>query len=361
MLDNTAAHRRRLSSLQARLPTLAVEALLLLDLLNIRYLTGFTGSDAALLVLPERALLLVDGRYTTQAKGETSIAVHEYRDKAAGIAEHIAGAALSVIGFEAPALSFEFYQRLREKLAGIELKPLAEELALLRSRKDAEEVALLRQAATIASTSLWACLPLLVPGVRERDFALELEFKMRRAGAEKTAFPTIVASGPNAALPHATAGDRTLCCGDLLVVDFGAVYMGYHSDETWSCIIGEAHERQVEIYSIVKEAHDLAVAAVRAGVPCAEIDRIARACIEDRGLGEFFSHGTGHGVGLDVHEAPRIAMNSATTLAAGMVITVEPGIYLPGEGGVRIEDMVLVTQDGGEILTQMPKDLTILQ
>jgi Xaa-Pro aminopeptidase len=361
MQDNDAAPRRRLTGLQARLAGFAVDALLLFDLLNIRYLTGFTGSDGVLFVLPERVFLLVDGRYTTQAKGETAAEVHEYRDKVEGIAARVAALGVTAVGFEAPALSFELYERLRQSLAGTELKPLADELVDLRAIKDEREVELLRTAAGIASTSLQSCLALLKPGMRERDFALELEFTMRRGGAEKLSFPTIVASGPNSALPHASPGDRAFRDGDLLVIDFGAAHMGYHSDETWTCIVGAASERQTEIYGIVKEAHDRAIAAVRPGVPCAEIDRIARSCIEDRGLGEYFSHGTGHGVGLDVHEAPRVAMKSAKILAAGMVVTVEPGIYLSGEGGVRIEDMVLVTPDGGEILTKMPKDLTVMR
>lgn len=361
MHGNASAALRRLSLLRSRFASWAVEAVLLLDMKNIRYLTGFTGSDGVLLVFEGSACLMVDGRYTTQARSEAAgIALHEYRDKIDGIAEVVMDGNATVIGFESTAMSVDMHGRLRGRLDRIELKPLANELADVRSIKDAEEVALMRKAASIASDALLACRHLIKPGVREKDFALELEFVMRRGGAQEMSFPTIVAAGEHSALPHATPGCREFARGDMLVVDFGAVHAGYHSDETWTCVLAAAGEQQQEVYGIVRQAHDRAIEAIRAGVPCAEIDRIARDCIEDGGLGSYFSHGTGHGVGLDVHEAPRLAAKSDRILEEGMVVTVEPGVYIPGLWGVRIEDMVLVKADGSEVLTNISKELTIL-
>ena len=198
------------------------------------------------------------------------------------------------------------------------------------------------------------------PGVREREIAIELEYRMQRNGAEQVSFETIVAAGANTALPHATPGDRRIADGDCVMIDYGAVWGGYHSDETCTWFVGRADARQREVYGLVREAHDRAIGAIRAGVACGEIDRIARSCLAEAGLDGHFSHGTGHGVGLDVHEAPRLAAGRQEILRAGMVVTVEPGVYLPGVWGIRIEDTVLVTEEGCEILTPTSKELTII-
>jgi Xaa-Pro aminopeptidase/Xaa-Pro dipeptidase len=199
------------------------------------------------------------------------------------------------------------------------------------------------------------------PGVREEEIALELEYRMRRGGAEQVSFETIVAAGPDAALPHATPGRREIADGDFVMIDYGAVCDGYHSDETCTYVVGHASDRQREVYRLVLEAHDRAIRAVRAGVSCGEIDRIARACLTEAGMAGYFSHGTGHGVGLDVHEAPRLASGREEILQAGMVVTVEPGVYIPGVWGIRIEDTVLVKQEGYEILTRTSKELAVIE
>jgi Xaa-Pro aminopeptidase/Xaa-Pro dipeptidase len=198
------------------------------------------------------------------------------------------------------------------------------------------------------------------PGLREKDVALEMEYRMGLSGADGASFKTIVASGINSALPHAAPGANKLAKGDAVVIDFGAIYDGYHSDETCTFFIGTPSDRQKKAYALVKEAHDRALAAAKAGMPCSEIDRIARDCIREGGMGLYFSHGTGHGLGLDVHESPRIAAPSEDVLKAGMVVTIEPGVYIPGLWGIRIEDTVLVGGDGCEALTKVSKDLTIL-
>ena len=209
--------------------------------------------------------------------------------------------------------------------------------------------------------ALTAVREMIRPGVREEEVALELEYRMRRGGAEQVSFETIVAAGPDTALPHATPGRREIADGDFVMIDYGAVCDGYHSDETCTFAVGHASDRQQELYRLVLEAHDRAIRAVRAGVSCGEIDRFARACLAEAGMAGYFSHGTGHGVGLDVHEAPRLASGREEILQAGMVVTVEPGVYLPGVWGIRIEDTVLVKQEGCEILTRTSKELAVIE
>ncbi len=338
-----------------------MEALLVLDAKNIRYLTGFTGGEGALMAGGTWSILLVDGRYVTQARGEAVGAeIVEFRNRVEGIAAVVDQRAVVQIGFESPALVVEEYLKLRERLPAVAFQPFSGGLQSLRAVKDGEEVDRIREAARIAGEALEEVRGMIRPGVRETEIALELEYRMRRGGAEQASFETIVAAGANAALPHATPGSRAIADGDCVMIDYGAVWDGYHSDETCTYVVGHASARQEEVYRLVREAHDRAIRAVRAGVSCGEIDRIARGCLEEAGMGANFSHGTGHGVGLDVHEAPRLAAGREELLQAGMVVTIEPGVYLPGLWGIRIEDTVLVMDGGCEILTPTSKDLTIL-
>ena len=333
------------------------DALLILHAKNIRYLTGFTGGDGALMAGPDWLVLLVDGRYVTQAREEAvGTEIFEFRNRVDGIAAVASGHAVEEIGFESPSLCVEEYLRLQEKLPEVALRPLSGELQSLRAVKNEGEIDRIREAARIAGEALAAVRGMIRPGVREKEIAVELEYRMRLGGAEQAAFETIVAAGANAALPHATPGSRAIADGDCVTIDYGAVSGGYHSDETCTYIVGHASDRQQEVYRLVREAHDRAIRAIRAGVSCGEIDRIARGFLEEAGLGAHFSHGTGHGVGLDVHEAPRLAAGREEILRAGMVVTVEPGVYLPGLWGVRIEDTVLVREEGCEILTQTSKE-----
>jgi Xaa-Pro aminopeptidase len=337
------------------------EALLLLNAKNIRYLTGFTGSEGALMAGPDWLALLVDGRYVNQARGEAVGAeVFEFRNRVERIAAVAGERAVGTLGFESPALTVEEYLRLQERLPGVTLRPLSEELQDIRAVKNEVEIGRIRQSARIAGAALAEVRGMIRPGVREQEIAIELEYRMRLNGAEQVSFETIVAAGDNAALPHATPGDRRIVDGDCVMIDYGAVWGGYHSDETCTTFAGRADARQREVYGLVREAHDRAIRAIRAGVSCGEIDRIARSCLAEAGLDSHFSHGTGHGVGLDVHEAPRLAAGRQEILRAGMVVTVEPGVYLPGVWGIRIEDMVLVTEEGCEILTPTSKELTII-
>lgn len=361
MRFDAAVYSSRLSRLRSILSFNGIQALVLFDMHNIRYLTGFTGSDGALVVRPQSAALLVDGRYLTQAREEVRIAdPFLYQDKVDGIEACLDMKAGETVGFEASAVSYEFYSQWSDRLGRERLKPLSEGLDAIRAVKDAGEVSCIRRAAELSASVLDAVLEMIRPGVPERDIALEIDYRAKKAGAEKMAFETIVASGINAALPHAKPGGKILEHGDLVVIDYGAAVDGYCSDETCTFCVGGADGKKREVYAAVKEAHDRAVEAVRAGISCSAIDRIARGVLEKYGLDAWFSHGTGHGVGLEVHEAPRISAKSDTILSAGMVITIEPGVYLPGQWGIRIEDTVLVRDDGCEVLTKMPKDLIIL-
>jgi Xaa-Pro aminopeptidase len=350
----------RVGRLRSGFPETA--ALLILNAKNIRYLTGFTGGDGALMVGPDWLTLLVDGRYMTQARAEAGGAeIFEFRKRAEGIMATARRHGVGSVGFESPVLSVEEYLRLKESLPEVTFQPLPDAFQLLRAVKDDGEIDRIREAARIAGEALAAAREMIRPGVREKEIALELEYRMRRGGAEQVSFETIVAAGANSALPHATPGSRPIMDGDCVMIDSGAVCDGYHSDETCTFVVGRASERQREVYGLVREAHDRAIRAIRAGVSCGEIDGIARSFLAEAGLGDAFAHGAGHGVGLDVHEAPRLAAGREELLRAGMVVTVEPGIYLPGLWGVRIEDTVLVTEEGCEILTPTSKDLTIIE
>lgn len=358
---NSPIPPERISKIQLKCQALDLDALIISDIKNIRYLTGFTGSDGVVMIGEKQKLLLVDGRYINQAKKEVvGVEVVEYQEKIDGIEAVLSDCSVKSVGFESMAINVNTYLKLKEKLKSVILKPMSDDINAIRTVKDEQEIACLRKAAEISFQALTAVCDLIKPGVKEKDIAIELEFRVRKCGAELVSFPTIVATGANSAKPHAAPGSREIESGDIVMIDYGAVYHGYHSDETCTFVVGRADKKQKEVYSLVKKAHDNALEAIKTGTQCREIDRIARSCIEGRNLGKFFTHGTGHGVGLDVHEAPRIADKSVDILETGMVITIEPGVYLPALWGIRIEDMILVKEEGGEVLTKVPKDLTIL-
>jgi Xaa-Pro aminopeptidase len=337
-----------------------VEAVVFFDMANIHYLTGFSGSDGALIIGHDEAILLVDGRYLTQAKAEADqFQVIEYYDKIKGIVDALSDRGFGKVGFESAAITLNQYRYLRKQFKGRKLRPFSDELVGIRAVKDKKEIEWIRMAARLSARALDSTLQLVRPGIREQDLALELDYRLRKEGSETLSFDTIVASGKNSALPHAKPTSRRLLNGDFVVIDYGAVYKGYHSDETCTFALGRISEKQKDVYETVKEAHDQALNAVRAGVSCKSIDKIARDCISQAGYGINFSHSTGHGTGLSIHEAPRISAVSNARLEEGMVITIEPGIYLPGQWGVRIEDLVLVRNKGYEVLTKTPKDLKI--
>lgn len=350
----------RVALLRDRLARLGVDGLVVSELTNIRYLTGFTGSSAMVLVTPARLLFVTDGRYTTQAHQQLSEAgVDAEVETTAESPDTLVGRAangLQRLGLEANSVSWADQRRWSTELFGGDLVPTTAEVETLRERKDAGEVARIRGACDIADRALARVRPLLGDEPTEREFAMALDAAMLELGAEELSFETIVASGPNGARPHHRPSDRRVIDGDLVVIDFGAVVDGYHSDMTRTVAVGEPDAECSRMLAVVLEAQASGVEGVRAGVDAVAVDGLCRGVIDRAGMGELFVHGTGHGVGLDIHEEPRLSTRSAATLADGHVVTVEPGVYLPGRGGVRIEDSVLVTEDGCERLTLAPKD-----
>ena len=338
-----------------------LDAILFTNLANIRYLCGFSGSDGGLLLARDGAWFLCDSRYTTQAAEEVRDAeIREFSAKYEAVCSLITEKKIRRFGIEATHMLVSDFRQLSERLDGCELVGIGAALDSIRSCKDQGEIAVLGRIAGLASASLEAVLASLVPGARETDIALELEIEMRRRGAEARAFDFIVASGERGAMPHGRASDKLLCSGELVTIDFGAVKDGYHSDETVTVAVGRPSDRGREIHDIVRQAHDRAIAAVRPGISCRDLDAVARDYIREQGYEAYFGHGLGHGVGLEIHEKPVVSPRSEAVVEEGMVFTIEPGIYIPGFGGVRIEDTVAVTADGCVVLTQAPKDLILL-
>jgi len=355
--------RRSLAAQENTIP-----ALLVTDLDNIGYLTGFTGSTAQALVTQEEAIFITDSRYTAQAASECpDFTLVETPRGSGGYGEALQMVlsdrpSLRQVGFEAGDVtvsSWESLQKLSPEVTWISTESLIE---TLRQVKDAGEIALIRKAIQVAEESFLSVKNLLSVGMREMDFALELEFAMRRGGAEKVAFDSIVASGPLGARPHHHAGERRLANGDFVTIDWGATVQGYNSDLTRTFGIGLITDhRQREIYEIVLKAQQLAIAAILPGLTGKEIDAVARDYITSHGYGEAFGHSLGHSLGRAVHDGPGLSVRSEDlVLQPGMVLTVEPGIYLEDWGGIRIEEDILVTENGCEILTHLPNALEVL-
>jgi len=349
------AHRSRLEALRARLDP-GLEALLVSNPSNIFYLSGFTGSAGLLLVGRAGATLYSDFRYRLQAAEQAPAVefVEVERGLVKGAGEKLAQSGLARVGYDQAHLTCQSRETLSEAASGVAWLEAAGVVEELRLVKSGEEIERMRRAAELADRALAHLVTVMKPGAKERDLALEAEFLMRRAGAEAAAFKVIVGSGPHGALPHAEVTERELQAGDLVVLDLGARLEGYCSDVTRTFAVGEACRQARDIYALVYRAQRAALAAVRAGAVGREVDAVARTLIAEAGYGEAFGHGLGHGVGIEVHEGPRLAREVDAVLAAGNVVTVEPGIYLEGFGGVRLEDMVAVTEDGSVTLTSYP-------
>ena len=356
--------------------------MLVTDLINVRYLSGFSGSNGALLVFADERgpVLATDGRYRTQAAAQApdlEIAIVR------AVARHLVGLAadegVGKLGFESNVVTVDGFDALKGELeerksgGNTELVRAAGTVEALREVKDAGEVALLRLACEAADAALADLVARggLRPGRTEREVSRELESLMLDHGADAISFDTIVAAGPNSAVPHHRPTDAVLAEGDFVKIDFGALVAGYHSDMTRTFVLGKAADWQLEIYQLVAEAQRAGREALKPGAGLRDVDAAARQLIADAGYGEQFGHGLGHGVGLQIHEAPGIGATSAGTLLAGSVVTVEPGVYLPGRGGVRIEDTLVVASETGratshtagetpELLTRFPKELAIL-
>lgn len=356
------ARPARLAALRARLLDEHLDALLVSSLANIRYLTGFSGSNALLVVGGADAVLLTDVRYAEQATEEAGAAVRvviESQSLWTGLWRELPllGGGVGTVGFETAHLLHRDFSRLLEHGTRWRWRPAGELVEALREVKDAGEVALHREAARIALVALEHTLQAIGPGMTELAIAGVLEHELRRAGSEDFPFKSIVASGPRSALPHARAGTRAWGRGELLLIDFGAVYEGYCSDVTRTVVAGPADARQREVHGIVAGANAAARAGVRAGMTGQDADALARRYIDDAGEGAAFGHSLGHGIGLEVHEAPRLSRLAEGPLPAGAVVTIEPGIYHAGWGGVRIEDDVHLDPAGTVLLTDFTRDL----
>jgi Xaa-Pro aminopeptidase len=359
----------RREALRALVRDAELDALLVTDLVNVRYLTGFTGSNAALLVHAEdasgaredRTVLATDGRYVLQARAQSPDLPHLVR-RACGPALLEAAPAGLRVGFDSASVTVDGLDALVAAGPGLDLARAPGLVERLRAVKDDDEIDALRQACAVGDAALADVLAAggLRAGRTEREVARALEDGMLAHGAEGPSFATIVATGANAAVPHHRPGDAPLAAGDLLTMDFGALVDGYHSDMTRTVVLGPAADWQRELYALVDAAAAAGRAALAPGVPAVEVDAAARSVIAAAGRGDEFVHGLGHGVGLVVHEAPALAATATGTLEAAMAVTVEPGVYLDGRGGVRIEDTLIVRPDGAEALTRTTRDLLVL-
>jgi Xaa-Pro aminopeptidase len=339
----------------------AVQGVLITNPENVRYLCGFTGTEGSLLLAGDSSFFLTDSRYTTQAREQVHAGcIITFKDKIKELARLVKKCGLSTLGFESRQMTVAQLRDMEKAFAGVRLVARPNAFDDLRMIKNAGEIKLVARAAQIAAASLAETLPCVKIGMSELDVAAELEYRMRKKGGAGAAFPTIVASGVRSAMPHGTASAKHLAGGELLMIDYGAIYEGYCSDETCTFVLGEPTKKQRHIYDTVKMAHDRALGVLAPGKPLQEVDAVARSCIAEHDLGKRFSHGTGHGLGLCVHEQPVVSARSKSTAQKGMVVTIEPGVYLPGWGGVRIEDTAVVTATGCEILTRTDKSLQVI-
>ncbi len=360
-------HRGRRDAVRERLDEAEVDALYVTALVNVRWLTGFTGSSGYVLVAadPDADLFVTDGRYDEQAATQVPDLDREITRGVPTelIVERAADAGVGPVGFEANQLAWSTGQELRSLAEehDLEARPAPQIVERLRAVKDEHELAALRAACAITAVAFDDLLDHLQPGRTEREVAIHLERTMVDLGAEERAFESIVASGPNSAIPHHRPTERTLRRGDLVKLDFGARYAGYHADMTRTVALGEPDDELREVHDLVREAQRTGVEAATDGTSTGDLDAACRGPIEEAGYGEQFVHGTGHGVGLEIHERPTVMRDATGSLATDMTVTVEPGVYLPGRGGVRIEDTVAIRADGpAEILTTPTRELLIL-
>lgn len=359
----------RLTRLRATLADAGLDGLVVTHLPNVRYLSGFTGSAGVLAVLPERALLVTDARYRIQAREEVrqtcpprSKVCIARGDALFACGKLLEGRQRLRLGFERETLSVAALERLKGAAGGrVAWKGASGLVEGLRAVKDADEIERLRAAARLGSKVFARVLPLIKPGVRENELAAEIEYQMRRSGAEGPSFETIVASGPRTALPHARPGDRRLRKNELVLLDWGAILRGYCCDLTRTVFLGTSRSSTGlrRWYAAVLEAQQAALECARPGASGQEVDAAARRVLRRARLGRYFTHSTGHGLGLEIHEEPRLARGQHSRLAPGNVITVEPGVYVEGIGGIRIEDDVLITSGGAEVLTSAPREFLL--
>ncbi|QAS54222.1 M24 family metallopeptidase [Halobacillus litoralis] len=351
----------KLVSLRKKIASEKLDGLLIMSAKNRRYISGFSGSSGAVLITKDEAILITDFRYTEQASeqaNEFSVIEHKTPMPKA-VAAKVEELGLGKIGFEKDHVTYSLFEQYNEALAA-ELIPTSGIVEKLRLIKTDEEISILKDAVKIAGDAFEHILGYIKPGVREIDVSNELEFFMRKQGATSSSFDIIVASGYRSALPHGVASEKQIQSGELVTLDFGALYKGYCSDITRTIAVGEINDQLKEIYDTVLQAQLKGMEGIKAGITGKEADALTRDYIKEKGYGEYFGHSTGHGLGLDVHEGPGLSFRSDQVLEQGMVVTVEPGIYVPNVGGCRIEDDTIVTKSGNERLSHSSKELITL-
>lgn len=336
-----------------------IDLLLVTETNHVNYLTGFSGSNGIIVLAPPKAYFLTDFRYAVQSQKEVKncqviIANRQLIVELPRLPVFNKGIR---VGIEAEFVTIKLLEKLKELLPSVTFKPTEQLIESLSIVKDSDEVSRIKKAIRITDKAFTEILKIIKPEIKEKDVALELEYTMRTLGADNIAFDTIVASGQRSSMPHGRASDKKLRKGDFITIDFGCMYRGYASDMTRTVVLGKATQRQKDIYNLVLTAQKMACRAVRPGLACSRLDGVARDHIMKAGYGDNFGHGLGHGLGMLVHDKPVLSPQSNDVLAPGMVVTIEPGIYIPNWGGVRIEDDVLVTAGGGQILTKSSKDL----
>lgn len=344
----------------------ATEAILITDPYNLRYYTGFRGGEGVAYISRHGNMVLItDSRYTEAAAKEcyAGFVVAEFNVKRSIsdiLKEYIVSDNVSVLGFENKSISYDSYNKYSKKLEGVTFKPLDDTLLKPRQIKTPEEIELLKKAEHIGDMAFEDILGILKPGMTELEVAAEIEYSLKKHGAEGLSFDTIAASGVNSSMPHAIPSTKKLAKGEFITMDFGCRYQGYCSDMTRTVCLGNPTDEMKEIYDIVLSAQLAVLNGIKPGMMCKDVDKIARDYIASKGYGDYFGHGLGHGVGLYIHESPSFNTRDESIVKPGMIETDEPGIYLPGKFGVRIEDMILITEDGCESLAASPKELIIL-
>lgn len=353
---------KRVENVRKKFQQHGIDALLITSPTNRRYISGFTGSTGYVLISEDRAAFITDFRYVEQAADQCKgyEIIDNKRSMLTALKETVQQFGVKSIGFEQDYVTYSEFERIKQEINGVNWVPTSNIIEQLRLIKDEEELAKIQKAIDIADEAFSHILGYIRPGVTEEEVALELEFKMRKLGASGVSFDIIVASGERGALPHGRASNKPIRAGELVTLDFGCVYDGYVSDITRTVAVGEISDQLREIYNICLEAQLNGVNNIKAGMTGKEADALCRDIIERAGYGPAFGHSTGHGIGLDVHEGPSASVVSDIILQPGMLLTVEPGIYLSGIGGVRIEDDILITETGNQILSKSTKELLIL-
>lgn len=349
----------RIEALRQLLIDKKLDGIIVSKLENLYYFSGFTGDDTMLVISQEQALLVTDFRYVEQAAMEAPeyTVVKQEKGLLKAVAQSVKDLGLKKLGFEGGSLVFNQYQVLHREMPEVRFEQSVE-LDSLRQIKEAEEIQLIKKAVEISDKAFEDIIKFIKPGISELAVAARLENVMRSLGSQRPAFTTIVASGKRGSLPHGTATEKLINCGEFVTMDYGAVYLGYHSDVTRTICVGRADEKQRDVYDAVLQAQLLGLSQVRPGVSGKAVDGKAREYLMSRGYGRFFGHGLGHSLGLEIHEAPSLSPRSTCeSLQPGTLVTVEPGVYIPDWGGVRIEDTVLVTETTGVALTALPKEL----